>query len=236
MSAFAAFCCNSPLGQAVLSNSQLLLKVGTRALPLVQNCLSVHAKDLGLLDGKLGHPDLCQHGWQQPFAVTSAIKATLRNVQRGAAPAGRQSGTVLGTSMALLSASVKRGFLTPTGVLAAAVSHVLVWEMDLQCRRGKGHFTIKKKEGNYIRIQPWVNSRAMFPSAPCHGTGNHVTASSGDGSELNSGPSAWKSLWGKVLLSFKCSVGKGGGVRLGSKLLLCLAASINGAANFPVSL
>lgn len=33
MSAFAALCCNSPLGQAVLSNGQLLLKVGTRAVP-----------------------------------------------------------------------------------------------------------------------------------------------------------------------------------------------------------
>lgn len=65
----------------------------------------------------------------------------------------RQSETVLGTSAALLSASVKRGFLTPTEVLATAVSHVLVREMDLQCRRAKGQFAIKKK-GNYIRIQP----------------------------------------------------------------------------------
>lgn len=75
----------------------------------------------------------------------------------------------------------------------------------------------------------------MFPLAPCHGRGNHVTASDWAGGELNSGSSAWKSIWGKVLLSFKCSVGKGGGVRLGSKLLLRLAASINGAANFPAS-
>lgn len=52
-----------------------------------------------------------------------------------------------GTSAALLSATVKRGFLTPTGVLSTAVSHVLVWEMDLQCRRGgKDHFAIKKKK------------------------------------------------------------------------------------------
>lgn len=62
MSVFAAFCYNSPLGQAVLSNGQLLLKVGTKAVHLVENCPSVHAKDPGLLDGKLGDLGLCQHG------------------------------------------------------------------------------------------------------------------------------------------------------------------------------
>lgn len=46
----------------MLSNGQLLLKVGTKAVPLVENCPSVHAKDPGLLDGKLGDLGLCQHG------------------------------------------------------------------------------------------------------------------------------------------------------------------------------
>lgn len=75
----------------------------------------------------------------------------------------------------------------------------------------------------------------MFPLAPCHGRGNHVIGSDWDGGELDSGSSAWKSILGKELLSFKGSVGRGEGVRLGSKLLLCLAASIDGTANFPAS-
>lgn len=62
----------------------------------------------------------------------------------------------------------------------------------------------------------------MFPLAQCHGTGNHVTASDWDGGEPNSGSPAWKSLMGKMLLSFECSVEKGGSVNLGSELLLCL--------------
>lgn len=52
----------------------------------------------------------------------------------------------------------------------------------------------KKKRASYIRIQPWVNSSAIFSLAQCHGTGNHITASDWDGVELNLGSSAWKSL------------------------------------------
>lgn len=73
----------------------------------------------------------------------------------------------------------------------------------------------------------------LLSTVPWHRKSRHCLC--WDGGELNSGSSAWKSIWGKVLLSFKCSVGKGGGVRLGSELLLCLTASINGAADFPAS-
>lgn len=51
----------------------------------------------------------------------------------------------------------------------------------------------KKKRASYIRIQPWVNSSAMFSLVQCHGTGNHITASDWEEVELNLDSSAWKS-------------------------------------------
>lgn len=64
MSAFAALCHISPLGQIVLSSTQLLLlQPGTKVVPVGQNCPLVHAKDLGPLDGKLEHTDICWQSW-----------------------------------------------------------------------------------------------------------------------------------------------------------------------------